>query len=87
MEKTIINFGDIGIGKQNFHQNKRPILIKNININIIVVSNKVSLGKSGFKYFIGYKDAKIRPVCIFLPKMSEYRVFDETLMKLNICLF
>ena len=79
MEKTIIKFGDIEIGKQKFHQHKRPISIKNIDINKIVVSNKVSFGKKGFKYFIGYKDAKIRPLCIFLPKMSAYRRdFDET---------
>ena len=32
-----------------------------------------------FKYFISYKDAKIRPLCLFLPKMSTYRRdFDET---------
>ena len=36
--------------------------------------------KKGFKYFIGYKDAKkIRPLCVFLLKMSTYRKdFDET---------
>ena len=36
--------------------------------------------KKGFKYFIGYKDAKkIRPLCVFLLKMSAYRKdFDET---------
>ena len=36
--------------------------------------------KKGFKYFICYKDAKkIKPSCIFLPKMTEYRKdFDET---------
>ena len=36
--------------------------------------------KRGFKYFICYKDAKkIKPSCIFLPKMTEYRKdFDET---------
>ena len=36
--------------------------------------------KKRFKYFIGYKDAKkIRPLCIFLPKMNAYRKnFDET---------
>ena len=38
------------------------------------------LVKKGFKYFIGYKDAKkIKPLCIFLPKMTSYRKdFDET---------
>ena len=44
--------------------------MKNIDINKIVVSNKVSFCKKGFKYFIGYKDAKkVRLLCIFLPKM------------------
>ena len=46
----------------------------------MVVSNKVSFGRKGFKYFIGYKDAKkFRPLCLFPPKMREYRTdFDET---------
>ena len=81
MEKTIIKFGDIEIKKQTFHQHKRPISIKkNIDIKKIVVSNKVCFGKKGSKYFIGYKDAKkIKPLCIFLPKMSAYRKdFNET---------
>ena len=58
---------------------RRPISIKIIDINKIVASNKVSFGKKGFKYFIGYKDIKIRPLYIFLPKMNAYRRdFDET---------
>ena len=51
-------FSDIEIQKQKLHQHKEPILIKNIDINKIVVSNKVSFVKKAFKYFIGYKDAK-----------------------------
>ena len=81
MEKnTIIKFGDKEIDQHKFHQHKRPISIKNIDINKKVVSNKVSLGKKDLKYFIGYKVAKkIRPLCIFFPKMSAYRKdFDET---------
>ena len=67
-----------------FHQYKRPISIKKESLKI-VVSNKVSFGKKGFKYFIGSKDAnKVRPLCIFFPKMSAYgRDCDET----DICLF
>ena len=38
------------------------------------MSNKISPGKNNFKYFVDYKDAKkVRPCCIFLPKMSAYR--------------
>ena len=55
-------------------------MIDNININKIVVSNKVSYGKKCFKCFISYKGAKnVRPLCIFLPKTSAYRRdFDKT---------
>ena len=58
MKKTIIKFGDIEIERQKFHQRKRPISIKNIDINKIVVSNKVSFGEKCFEYFIAYKGTK-----------------------------
>ena len=48
-----MKFDDTEIEKYKLHQHKSPFLIDNININNIVVSNKVKR-----KYFIGYKDAK-----------------------------
>ena len=48
MEKAIIKFGDIEI-KKTFRQYKSPISINNINIHKILVSNKVSFSKKGFK--------------------------------------
>ena len=79
MEKTVIRFGDTEIEKQKFHQHKRPISIENIDVNKIVVSNKVSFDKQGFKYLIGCRDDKIRILSILIPKMSAYRRdFDET---------
>ena len=69
MEKTIIKFVDIEIKKQKHHQHKRPILIKNIDINITVVSNKISFRKKDFKHFTGYKDAiKLDLYVDFSPK-------------------
>ena len=78
--EEIIKLGDIEIEKQKFHQYKEPILIKNRDINKIIVSNEVSFGKKRCKYFIDYKDAKkLRPLCIFLLKMTAYiKYFDET---------
>ena len=74
-----IKFGFTEIQKQTFHQHKRPIWIKNIDVNKIVVSNNVSFGKKGFQYFIGYKDAKNIRLCIFLLKIRVCRrYFDET---------
>ena len=76
----IMKFGDIENGKQKFHQHKGPISTKIINIKKIVISNEVSFGKKGFKYLIDYKDAKkIKPLCIFFPKISAHRRdFHET---------
>ena len=55
MDKTIIKFGDNEIDKHKFHQYERPISIRYLDFNQIVVCKKVSIGKKGFKYFISYK--------------------------------
>ena len=47
--KTVIKFGDIEIEKQKFRQHKRPISMKNIDIDKIVASNKSYFGKTKFK--------------------------------------
>ena len=41
MEKTIIKFGNTEIKKPKFYQYERPISTENININKIVVPNKI----------------------------------------------
>ena len=58
MDKKIIKFDETEIEKYKLHKNKNPILINNIDINKIAVSNKVSFGKNDFKYFIDYKNSK-----------------------------
>ena len=66
--------------KHKFHEHKNRISIYDVGINKILKSNKVSVRKKSFKYFIGYKDGeKVRSLCIMLPKISAYRRdFDET---------
>ena len=51
MEKSVIKVGDIEIKKQKFHQNKRPISIKNIDINRILVPYKASFHCTKNKVF------------------------------------
>ena len=79
MDKKIIEFADTEIEEYKFHQNKNPILINDIDIDKLIVSNKLLFGKQDFEYFIGYKDSeKIRPLCIFCPQMIIHkRNFDE----------
>ena len=57
MVKKIIKFRDTEIKKQKIHQHKSPMSIIHVHFNEVLVSNKVSFGKKGFRYFLGYKDA------------------------------
>ena len=50
-----------------------------------VVSNKLSFGKKGFKYFIGNKDAK--KVDLYLYFSHKWVHIEQIFMKLNIYLF
>ena len=45
MDKKIIKFDDTEIDEYKFHQYKSPILINDVDINEIVVSNKFPFGK------------------------------------------
>ena len=58
MEKTITKSGDIEIEKQKFQQHKKPISIKNIDINKMVVFNKVSFGKRVLNILLAMKMLK-----------------------------
>ena len=69
IEKTITKFGDIEIQKQKFHQRKGPISIKNIDINKIVVSNKIYFGKKDLNISLATKMLKkLDPCAYFSPK-------------------
>ena len=46
-----MKFGDIEIEEQKFLLHKRPALIKIIDINKTLASNKFSFGKKGFQIF------------------------------------
>ena len=45
-----------------------------VDIEKVLVSNKISLDKKNYKYFIGYlyNDDKVKPLHIMLPKTSAY---------------
>ena len=45
MEKAFIKFDNIKIPKQKSHQHKRPTLIKNVDNDKIVVSDKILFSK------------------------------------------
>ena len=74
-----INFDDKKINKSNFYKNKKLLSLNDIDVNKILVSKKESYGtKNSLKYFIGYSDDSIRPLCIILTQMIGYvKHFDS----------
>ena len=77
--KNII-FYDKKIQKGNFYKNKKLFNIYDTDVSKILISKKEPYGKkSSLKYFLGYNDDVIRPLCIKLPQMIGYvKCFDST---------
>ena len=48
--------------------------IRDVDIEKVYVSNKISFGEKNYKYFIGYlyNDNKVKPLHIMLPKISTF---------------
>ena len=67
MRKEILTFGDIEI-------EKKIVFLREVNIEKILVSNKISSGEKNYKYFIGYlyNDRKFKSLHIMFPKASAY---------------
>ena len=74
MGKEILTFGDIEIEKNKFYRHKTPILLRDVDIEKVLVSNKISCGEKNYKYFIGYlySDHKVKPLNMMLPKTNAY---------------
>ena len=74
MGKEILMFGNIEIEKNKFYHHKSLVPVKDVDIEEVLLSNKISSGKKNFKYFIGYlyDYYKIKPLRIMLPKASAY---------------
>ena len=73
MSGKSINFDDKKISKSTFYKNKKLFNIHDLDVNKILVSKKESYCKqNSLKYFIGYNDVVIRPLCIKLPQMIGY---------------
>ena len=79
MSGKIVNFEDKKILKSDFYKNKYSSIQDEIDVDKILVSKKEPYGTNkSIKYFIGYDDDDIRPLCIKLPQMIGYvKCFDS----------
>ena len=53
MSKEILTFGDIEIEKNKFYRTKIPNLLKDVDIEKVLVSNKISFGEISYKFCNG----------------------------------
>ena len=73
MSEKTLKFNNIRLNKKEFHKSKEPIDLLSVDLNQIVVSDKLKHNNEGFKYSIGYQEGGIvKPLCIILPQMSGY---------------
>ena len=59
MTKKTLKYNNIRVNNKEFHVSKNPIDLMSVNINKIVVSDKLNHNKDCFKYFIGYQKSEI----------------------------
>ena len=78
MNKTLV-FNDVEMNKKYFYDAKKAIPLNLVDINNIVVSNKVKNSNETSKYFIGYLNDidDVIPLCIILPQMDGYIKYFE----------
>ena len=64
MSKVNSNFADFELKKSAVYNLKYPSNIDKADITKILISNKVSYGKKGFRYFTGYQNGKKINHCV-----------------------
>ena len=78
MSSEKIKFGDKEVNKKTFYSSKEAILLDSVDLSKIVVSSRWKLNDTTYKYFCGYLNNVIRPLCVILPQMNGYiKYFDD----------
>ena len=72
MGKEILTFADTEIEQDKFYPHKSPIYVEDIDIEKVLVFDKISSDEKKYKYFIGYlyNDYKVKPWHMMLPETS-----------------
>ena len=74
IDKRLLTLGNIEIEKNKFYRTKIPVHLRDVDIEKILVSKKISFGEKNYKYFIGYlyRGHKVKPLHIMLLKANAY---------------
>ena len=66
------------MSKKEFYEGKKAIKLSSVDVNKIVVSNKIKGNNETSKIFIGYiDDIDVIPLCLSLPQMSGWIKYFE----------
>ena len=78
MNKLI--FGNVEVSKKEFYESKKAVNLKEVEVDKIVVSNKIKGNNDISKVFIGYRSDItdiVTHLCIILPQMSSWIKYFE----------
>ena len=66
------------MSKKQFYESKEGINLRDVNVNNIIVSNKIKGNNETSKVFIGYiMDDNVVPLCLILLQMSGWIKYFE----------
>ena len=79
MNKQTLVFNDVEVNKKDFCDAKKAIPLNLVNVNSIIISDRIKNNNDTSKYYIGYlyDDDVIKSFCIILPQMSGYIKYFE----------
>ena len=82
MNQTLV-FKDVEVDKKSFYASKKANPLKLVQVNDIVISNRIKNNNDTCKYYIVYLHDidVIRPLCIILPQMNGYIKYFENVSK------
>ena len=61
------------MSKKKIYENKKAVSLREVEVDKIVVSNKIKVNNDISKVFIGYVDDNdLIPLCFILPQMSGW---------------
>ena len=74
-----IKFGDKEVDKKEFYSSKQAISLDSVDLDKIVVSSKLKINETTYKYLCGYSNNDvIQPLCVILPQTNGYiKYFDN----------
>ena len=74
-----IKFGDKEVNKKYFYWLKQAIPLDSVDLDKIVVLNKLKINETTWKYLCGYlNNDVVQPLCVILPQMTRYiKYFDN----------